>query len=75
MHVQASAKLEDAVRRLFDMQDDSLAELRKRNARVLESGWWHSRRPGCCLSREPVMIFCVPVPSCDPVKSTFLPQP
>jgi hypothetical protein len=33
MHVQASAKLEDAVRRLFDMQEESLAELRKRNAR------------------------------------------
>jgi len=30
MHVQASAKLEDAVRRLFDMQEESLAELRRR---------------------------------------------
>lgn len=33
MHAQASANLEDAVRRLFDMQEESLAELRKRNAR------------------------------------------
>ena len=34
MHAEACAKMEDAVRRLFDMQEESLAELRKRNARA-----------------------------------------